>query len=128
MPAPDIRERIAQAAKDGRRPDGAAYRSLTTTAVRELTRRLKCNHRRVEQTALEMEIIPERYTRNMTTLSAKDQHHLLGCTVCVVGVGGLGGSVAEILARIGVGRLRLVDSDHFEDSNLNRQRLSLIHI
>ena len=124
MPAPDIREQIAQAAKDGRRPDGAAYRSLSTTAVRELARRLACNHRQVEQTALEMEIIPERYTRNMTTLSMKDQHRLLGCTACVVGVGGLGGSVAEILARIGVGRLRLVDGDHFEDSNLNRQRFA----
>lgn len=124
MAAPDIREQIAQAAKDGRRPDGAAYRSLSSAVVQELARRLKCNHRQVEQTALEMEIIPERYTRNMTTLSTKDQHRLLGCTACVVGVGGLGGSVAEILARIGVGRLRLVDGDHFEDSNLNRQRFA----
>jgi len=124
MPAPDLREQIAHAAVDGRRPDGAAYRSLSSAAVRELARRLQCNHRRVEQTALEMEIIPERYTRNMTTLSAKDQHRLLGCTACVVGVGGLGGSVAEILARVGVGRLRLVDDDHFEDGNLNRQRFA----
>jgi molybdopterin/thiamine biosynthesis adenylyltransferase len=32
--------------------------------------------------------------------------------------------VAEILARIGVGKLRLADGDRFEDSNLNRQRFA----
>jgi molybdopterin/thiamine biosynthesis adenylyltransferase len=36
----------------------------------------------------------------------------------------LGGTVTEILARMGVGRLTLIDGDRFEDSNLNRQLLS----
>jgi molybdopterin/thiamine biosynthesis adenylyltransferase len=124
MPAPDIREQLAQAATDGRRPDGTAYRSLSSAIVQQLARQLDWSHRRVEQTALAMGIVPERYTRNMTTFSPEDQQRLLGCTACVVGVGGLGGSVAEILARVGVGCLRLVDGDHFEDSNLNRQRFA----
>ena len=41
--------------------------------------------------------------------------------VAVIGCGGLGGYVAEHLARVGVGSLRLVDADVFEESNLNRQ-------
>jgi molybdopterin/thiamine biosynthesis adenylyltransferase len=44
----------------------------------------------------------------------------------VIGLGGLGGAVIEILARLGVGRLTLVDGDRFEDSNLNRQVLSSV--
>jgi len=39
-------------------------------------------------------------------------------------VGVLGGMVIECLARIGVGHLRVVDGDVFEESNLNRQILS----
>jgi molybdopterin/thiamine biosynthesis adenylyltransferase len=92
--------------------------------VRQLAQRLDRSHRWVEQTALAIGIIPERYTRNMATFSTEDQHRLLDCTACIVGVGGLGGSVAEMLARIGIGRLRLVDGDHFEDSNFNRQRFA----
>ena len=41
--------------------------------------------------------------------------------VAVLGVGGLGGRVAWELASCGVGRLRIVDFDHVEPSNLNRQ-------
>ena len=119
-----LRDEISHAAVDSRRPDDTPYRSLSSAAVDRLARDGASSMRRVEQIALEMGIVPERYTRNMTTLSPEDQHRLLDCTVCVLGVGGLGGTVAEILARIGVGHLRLVDGDHFEDSNLNRQRFA----
>jgi molybdopterin/thiamine biosynthesis adenylyltransferase len=124
MSAADLHEQLSRAAVNSRRPDGAPYRSLPSAAVDRLALDLAVSRRRVEQAALAMAIIPERYARNMTTLSPEDQLRLLDGTVCVLGVGGLGGSVAEILARIGVGRLRLVDGDHFEDSNLNRQRFA----
>ena len=42
-------------------------------------------------------------------------------TVCVFGVGGVGGFVCEGLARIGIGHLILVDHDTVSISNLNRQ-------
>ena len=45
----------------------------------------------------------------------KDKH------VLVLGVGGVGGHVAEYLARCGVGKLTLVDGDRVARSNLNRQ-------
>ncbi len=65
----------------------------------------------------------ERYSRNMKTFSTEDQAALLSSRVCVVGLGGLGGTVTEILARLGIGTLTLIDGDVFEESNLNRQLL-----
>lgn len=46
--------------------------------------------------------------------------------VLVVGVGGVGGYAAEMLARTGVGHLTLVDADTVSVSNLNRQLIALI--
>lgn len=43
--------------------------------------------------------------------------------VCVVGLGGLGSTIAIQLAAMGVGHLRLVDRDVVEESNLQRQHL-----
>ncbi len=43
--------------------------------------------------------------------------------VCVVGCGGLGGYIIELLARAGVGALTAVDGDVFDATNLNRQLL-----
>ncbi len=66
----------------------------------------------------------ERYDRNFNTLSFKEQKQLKALKVIVIGLGGLGGSVCEILARVGIGHLTLIDGDSFEPSNLNRQLLS----
>lgn len=44
-------------------------------------------------------------------------------TVCLVGVGALGSVSAELLARAGIGKLTLIDSDKVEESNLHRQLL-----
>lgn len=65
-----------------------------------------------------------RYERNIPALSEEDCNTLLGKRVLVVGCGGLGGHLIDMLARIGVGTLRVVDGDVFEPSNLNRQLLS----
>ena len=78
----------------------------------------------VEENALALGILPKRYIRNC--LSCKQQLRLLRSGVSIIGCGGLGGTVTEILARIGVGRLRLVDPDRFEEHNLNRQRFSAV--
>lgn len=41
--------------------------------------------------------------------------------VCIFGVGGVGGYVAEILARSALGKLTIVDNDVISSSNINRQ-------
>ncbi len=46
---------------------------------------------------------------------------LAAARVGIAGAGGLGSNVAMLLARTGVGRLRIVDADRVEVSNLNRQ-------
>lgn len=46
-------------------------------------------------------------------------------TVCVFGIGGVGGFVAEALARAGVGNIHLIDRDIVADSNRNRQIVAL---
>ncbi len=75
----------------------------------------------VEKKSLEAGIVPFRYARNMDTISSENQIRLLESTAAVVGLGGLGGYVTEILARTGVGNLILIDGDVFDETNLNRQ-------
>lgn len=66
----------------------------------------------------------KRYERNYTTISLEDQDKLKASCIAIVGLGGLGGYVAEQLARIGVGKLILIDGDVFDETNLNRQLLA----
>ena len=71
---------------------------------------------------LEQHVWPERFRRNYGLVAAHDLARRLQSRVLVLGCGGLGGHVAELLARSGVGCIRLVDNDVFDESNLNRQR------
>lgn len=66
----------------------------------------------------------DRYCRNLSSISHDENLVLQGSRVCVVGCGGLGGHIIEMLGRLGVGRITAVDSDVFEVSNLNRQLFS----
>ncbi len=84
------------------------------------------SYREVEKIALEMGIVPLRYQRNQSSISADQQKVLFHSHVAIIGCGGLGGHVAEILTRIGIGRLTLYDFDYFEEHNLNRQNFSTI--
>lgn len=67
----------------------------------------------------------ERYSRQILfgNIGRKGQESLLGSRVLLVGCGALGASHAEMLARAGVGRLRIVDRDFVEYTNLQRQTL-----
>ena len=51
------------------------------------------------------------------------QEALVKSSVLVVGIGGLGSWVAELLVRAGVGRIRLVDDDRVDIANIHRQSL-----
>lgn len=66
----------------------------------------------------------DRYSRNMTTLSPEENKRLKEYKVCVIGCGGLGGYVIELLGRLGIGTITAVDGDVFDITNLNRQILS----
>ena len=62
--------------------------------------------------------------RNVKGISKK----LKETKVCILGLGGLGSNVAVLLARSGIGFLKLVDFDTVEASNLNRQQYRISHI
>lgn len=64
-----------------------------------------------------------RYERNRI-LTRSQQEELAEKNVAVIGCGGLGGHLIEMLGRMGVGRIVAVDGDCFSESNLNRQLLS----
>ncbi len=51
--------------------------------------------------------------------------HFRSSTVAVIGVGGVGGYAAEMIARAGIGRMIVLDSDDVSVSNKNRQLLAL---
>ena len=50
---------------------------------------------------------------------------LVGKSVLIVGIGGVGGYVAEMLARCGIGRVGIMDFDVVDISNINRQIIAL---
>lgn len=126
MGSVDLISEILECAFSGSLPDGTAYRGITAADVIRLAAEFGRPGWRVEQVALESDILPQRYTRNLNSLSREDQIRLLGCTVVVAGLGGLGGTLVEILSRAGIGTFRLLDGDCFEESNLNRQLLSTL--
>ncbi len=65
------------------------------------------------------------YARTALLLGAGHVGRLRRAHVLVVGLGGVGGYVAEQLCRAGIGRLTIVDSDEVSESNLNRQIVAL---
>jgi len=80
--------------------------------------------RQATAAALRTGVFPECFERNFPSLSGPEQLRLFDSSVLVVGLGGLGGMLAVLLARVGVGRLLLADGDVFLPSNLNRQVLA----
>ena len=70
-------------------------------------------------------IADSRYSRQsrFAPLGEAGQNRLRQATVVIVGCGALGTVMAELLTRAGIGRLRIVDRDFVELSNLQRQFL-----
>jgi len=64
--------------------------------------------------------------RQKGILSKREQLMLKNSQITIIGCGGIGGAVIEMLARMGVGKLRIADKDVFDLSNINRQLMSNI--
>ena len=123
MPPPFLSDRIREMSEKSKHPDGTEYLGLSVVQVAWLEKERGISSRSIEIAALENGIVPKRYARNFKAFSLEDQARLLRSRVAVVGLGGLGGGVVEILARTGVGSLILIDGDVFDETNLNRQLL-----
>jgi len=74
---------------------------------------------------MEANSVPPRYARQavLKEIGAAGQERLAAATAVIVGLGALGSSSADLLARAGVGTLRLVDRDFVDWTNLQRQCL-----
>jgi molybdopterin-synthase adenylyltransferase len=69
--------------------------------------------------------LEDRYSRQIlfSGIGASGQKRLAAARVAVVGCGATGSAIAALLARSGVGLLRIIDRDYVEPSNLQRQTL-----
>lgn len=67
----------------------------------------------------------EQFTRTAWLLGKDGIDRLHRCHVAVFGLGGVGGTAAEALARAGVGTLSLIDHDTVDITNLNRQAFAV---
>ena len=70
-------------------------------------------------------MIKEQFSRTARLYGEDAMEKLSRSSVLLFGVGGVGSYVAESLARAGVGRMCLVDSDEVCESNINRQAMAL---
>jgi molybdopterin-synthase adenylyltransferase len=71
------------------------------------------------------DFLHEKYSRQILFpgIGPEGQERLLGASAVVVGCGAIGAATANLLARAGVGRIRIIDRDFVEPSNLQRQTL-----
>ncbi|MFW9966767.1 MAG: ThiF family adenylyltransferase, partial [Candidatus Thorarchaeota archaeon] len=75
-----------------------------------------------------MKLRPEqldRYSRSLRLhdFTEEDQLNLLKTTVSMVGAGGIGSPVLRLLTSLGFGRIRIIDGDNVELSNIQRQNI-----
>jgi molybdopterin/thiamine biosynthesis adenylyltransferase len=108
----NLSSRIQQVASD---------QTLTLKAALKIASDSGLSLAEIEGAALRLGIWPLRYSGHAPEITPADQLRLLESTVLIAGCGGLGSHCASCLARLGIGRLILVDPDRFDESNLNRQ-------
>lgn len=119
----ELREHIRQCAQPHLAPDKKNWLTITLADRDRLAGLFGLPKREVEIVALEGGVVPLRYLRNIGSLGVAAQLRLLKARVLVLGIGGLGGTVALLLARFGLGSLIMADGDYFSEDNLNRQAL-----
>lgn len=66
------------------------------------------------------------FSRNELAIGKEGIKKLEEATVAILGVGGVGSFAAEALVRSGVGNIVLVDKDHIDVTNINRQIHALL--
>ena len=96
---------------------------LSWDAHKKAMKVFRLGYRHVEEAALALNILPARYQRNQKSITTTLQRKLFQSKSAVIGCGGLGGYIIEELARLGIGTIKAIDPDIFEDHNLNRQIL-----
>lgn len=102
----------------------AAEREISTLDIISIAKNNDRTPYDITKICLEFGVVPVFYKRHIPVWKTSGQLKLHRSGVMIVGAGGLGGYVTEHLARCGIGNITVIDSDIFEESNLNRQILS----
>ncbi|MCG2821127.1 MAG: ThiF family adenylyltransferase, partial [Candidatus Atribacteria bacterium] len=100
-----ILRELGKIKKEAINSSGEKYYNISTVQVKSLAQKFKLPGREIEILALQNNIIPERYHRNLGAIGPSEQVKLLQSKVVIIGAGGLGGTVLELLARMGIGEL-----------------------
>jgi molybdopterin/thiamine biosynthesis adenylyltransferase len=117
----DIGLRLRERAEETTDAWGKALFLVPQAVVQQVADEVGLSRREAEIAALRQRLMPTRYLRSLGTVGWEGQVALLQSTVGIVGAGGLGGWIIEGLARMGLGRLIIIDGDVFQENNLNRQ-------
>lgn len=124
----ELLESIEEKAVKATDPAGREVAAIKDDAVRCIAGAANLPVRRVCIAAMRHGILPYRYLRNGNALSLQDQLKLAESHAAVVGAGGLGGQIIIALAKVGIGRLTVIDHDRFDETNLNRQALCTVSV
>jgi molybdopterin/thiamine biosynthesis adenylyltransferase len=108
------------------RDEGRRVRTVSLAALNGLCEGEGIPLRAGARQALAHGVAPLPLLKCLHGVSQEGQARLMAGSVLLVGAGGLGGYVLELLARFGVGSIDVADGDVFEESNLNRQLLSSV--
>ena len=68
----------------------------------------------------------EIYNRTRLVIGEEKLQRIKNANVCVCGIGGVGSYTLEALARIGVGRITIIDKDDVDITNINRQLIATV--
>ena len=123
----ELQQQILASAETYTDPADRAVAVVKDDRTLQLAEAFDCEPCHVYAEALRQGVWPFRYVRNRDIVTIAEQLKLAEATVAVVGAGGLGGTVILLLARMGIGHLKVIDSDVFDETNLNRQALSSCH-
>jgi len=95
-----------------------------TSLAQETQAAVRAGNSQPDSSALQHEH-DERYSRQILFrgIGAEGQRKLTAARVAIVGCGATGSALAGLLARAGIGTLRIIDRDYVEPSNLQRQSL-----
>ncbi len=108
MADPRLIDAVRGAAQRRPMPGGVDWRILFPDAVGDIAVQLETDRRAVELAALDSEIVPLHYLRNISRFAIRGQITLLESSAAVVAVGGAAQKCLEILAAAGVGELRVL--------------------
>ncbi|NWF56422.1 MAG: HesA/MoeB/ThiF family protein [Syntrophaceae bacterium] len=120
----NLQDHILKSAQPYLAPNGKKIAAISLRDRDSLASSFGVSKKAVEIAALDRDVWPQRYMRNMGSLGVSGQKKLLQSRALLIGAGGLGGTIATLLARMGLGGLILADGDSFSEDNLNRQALS----